>query len=624
MEKLNQKRSNLSNSLNFELPAALRATGTYNYQLFTITNSAGTVQTCSDCVTTSVNDQVEATLPMPVRVIGIRYTQTSSGGATRTHEPRALDFNLTRSWLIRAYPTSALNWSSTTVTSSNTWPFLCGAANTQIAAIRNLDINAGTDERTHYYGLVSDGGGFMRGCSAGIPGTADPTVVASGPAGSNTFGWDTDNSYADWYTGHELGHTYGRMHPGFCNQSHDDRSYPYPEGQISPNDSSYVGLDMGDVALGIAMRALPGTEFHDVMTYCTNQWLGSYTYMAILTRLRAENSLAAGAPNPFSDMAGMGPQKSSDWPEIPAIPKFMVIKPAMDKEPEIITGAKAMPEIITMTTKKFKAPSPAGEPQKPSVGKDQVDPTLNFKTEKTEKESNNFIITYYADISTTSLMELSLEANSGLTPSAEIPEIENGDFIGITATINLTKETAKLQSTDRLTKAILTNESESSHVLIQLKDSKNNVLLSFKAPVKLDTDLEPKADQTGIIDCVIKYVPNIAKIEILINDKVVDFKLVSQRIPRAIQSSGQKSMDNKGNFKLAWKAQDPDGGTIVYHILASTDGGKSWSTVEYNSTKTNYQISKELYDQSKSVLIKIIASDGFNNTVVKQDTLNFN
>src|SRR6185503_13154876 len=52
--------------------------------------------------------------------------------------------------------------------------------------------------------LVDDGGGFMRGCAAAL--------VASGPAGSSNWGWDFDGSYADWYGGHELGHTYFRPH----------------------------------------------------------------------------------------------------------------------------------------------------------------------------------------------------------------------------------------------------------------------------------------------------------------------------------------------------------------------------------------------------------------------------
>jgi hypothetical protein len=160
----------------------------------------------------------------------------------------------------------------------------------------------GGDRRTHYYGLVVDGGGFMRGSAAGIPGTPDPSVVASGPTGASDWGWDGDGSYGDWYGGHELGHTFGRAHPGFCGESNDDSSYPFTAGQLANADDAFVGFDTGDAMLGIAVAALPGTGWHDVMTYCSTQWMSSYTYGAIRDRLVAEDALFAG---PVPAVAGV-------------------------------------------------------------------------------------------------------------------------------------------------------------------------------------------------------------------------------------------------------------------------------------------------------------------------------
>ncbi|BDC46029.1 hypothetical protein PTKU15_93260 [Paraburkholderia terrae] len=163
--------------------------------------------------------------------------------------------------------------------------------NAQIAAIRAMDMAGGEDSRTHYYGLVSDGGFFMRGCAAGIPSTPAPDTVASGPTGPGSWGWDFDGSYGDWYGGHELGHTFGRLHPGFCGESQDDlNNYPYDNGQLGGSDSSYAGFDVGDPANGLPMVALQGVQWHDVMTYCNFQWLSAYTYQAIRLRLLAENA----------------------------------------------------------------------------------------------------------------------------------------------------------------------------------------------------------------------------------------------------------------------------------------------------------------------------------------------
>ena len=169
-------------------------------------------------------------------------------------------------------------------------------ANAQIAALRSREVSSGVDPRTHYYGLVDDDSGrnFMRGKAFAIPGAARPDTVASGPAGvPNGFAGDRDASYADWYGAHELGHTFGRFHPGFPpgQQDASDPQFPYDDGCLSSPDNKYVGVDLGDHDLNLPAAALPGLKYHDVMTYADNQWLSAYTYQAILARLQEEDAL---------------------------------------------------------------------------------------------------------------------------------------------------------------------------------------------------------------------------------------------------------------------------------------------------------------------------------------------
>ena len=37
------------------------------------------------------------------------------------------------------------------------------------------------------------------------------------------------------------------------------------------------------------MAALPATQWRDVMTYCSFQWLSAYTYLGVRRRLILEN-----------------------------------------------------------------------------------------------------------------------------------------------------------------------------------------------------------------------------------------------------------------------------------------------------------------------------------------------
>jgi hypothetical protein len=288
--QVDPQRRDIARSLNFPLPPDMTTAGQLVLTLTELTD----VATNQPLVFAPPGDLTTVSFvnspPLRLRLIGFTYP---FGAPPQTRTPTALDFGLTISWLQRAYPVAQVLASQAIVPANAAAPFGCGDINAQLAALRALDMSAGADGRIHYYGIVSDSGFFMRGC-AGVPSSPDPSAVGSGPTGPATWGWDFDGSYGDWYAGHELGHTFGRKHPGFCGESHDDPSYPFVAGQLANADDAYVGFDVGDAAFGLPMTALPGTDWHDVMTYCSTQWLSSYTYAGIRQRLVAEDALGPG------------------------------------------------------------------------------------------------------------------------------------------------------------------------------------------------------------------------------------------------------------------------------------------------------------------------------------------
>ena len=286
------KREQLSKSLDFLVPDALCAAGKVEVSLALVWQTPLMTFLVPPFDAARSVTFVD-TPPLRVRILGIRYQSSSPAG---TFEPSPLDYTLIQSWLGRAYPVAQTVWSQVTVNGPQSWPFDAAATNAFVRGIRMSDVSGGVDARTHYFGLVSDANGanFMRGLASGIPTTADPSTVASGPTGSNTWGWDTDGSYGDWYTGHELGHTFGRFHAEFCGAA-GGAPYPFANGQLSNADGAFVGFDTGDPAHGLPMQALPGTTWHDVMTYCASQWLSSFTSTGIRDRLIQEDALPAGA-----------------------------------------------------------------------------------------------------------------------------------------------------------------------------------------------------------------------------------------------------------------------------------------------------------------------------------------
>lgn len=290
--QLRLKRESESKSLNFLLPTALCAAGSCELKLSAVFQTAP-FKPLIGPPAAKKTVQFVTSPPLRVRILGIRF---NGGTPPAPIEPSSLDFALIRSWLQRAYPVASVMWSQLIVNAPQPWPFNAATINAFVRGIRVTDLLGGVDARTHYYGLVSDGNGsfFMRGLASGIPGTADPSTVASGPTGVNTWGWDTDGSYGDWYTGHELGHTFGRFHAEFCGAG-GGAPYPFTNGQLSNADGAFVGFDVGDASRGIPGRALPGVVWHDVMSYCASQWLSSFTYTGIRDRLVLEDAIPAGA-----------------------------------------------------------------------------------------------------------------------------------------------------------------------------------------------------------------------------------------------------------------------------------------------------------------------------------------
>jgi hypothetical protein len=301
-ENLQTRRTTWTKSLNFQVPAAMEAVGQTVFTLSGVKDASPQNKTikCANCDTPTTVQFLNSPA-LVVRAVGLTYTFRSAPPPTplQTGTPRAVDFTLLQSWLGRAYPVSTVTFSQTSAASTNTWPFTCTQANAQLAALRATEIAGGRDSHTHYLGLVSNAGGFMRGCSSGVPATADPTTTAAGPAGPtsgantpvNVTG-DNDGSFADWYGGHELAHTFGRAHPGFCNgNSSSDALFPNPNGQLSDGTANAgVGLDVGDTASAAALTVMWGGTNYDVMTYCNQpQWFSAYAYEGVRQRLLDEN-----------------------------------------------------------------------------------------------------------------------------------------------------------------------------------------------------------------------------------------------------------------------------------------------------------------------------------------------
>jgi len=285
-------RGNLNDSFLFELPAAFRkGTVTLSAQVKPLSNVVD-INPGNNQAATQVSFESAPGLNLVIFRIGYSF-----GG--QTYYPPMGHVDQLIDWLRRAYPTPKIQYTVRDVywgamtrkwtpnpNGGGAWDSTnptCGAVNAALQQMWFFDSVTGKiAPHTHYYGLVDDTSAFMRGCSP-VPG-----VAASGPSGTGAWGWDFDGTYADWYGGHELAHSFGRGHANFCTAV-DGPSYPYPGGRISPvlsGPTALYGFDIGT-------HAVYGPTWHDVMTYCDEEWLSDFTYEALLNWFQGKGVAAA-------------------------------------------------------------------------------------------------------------------------------------------------------------------------------------------------------------------------------------------------------------------------------------------------------------------------------------------
>ncbi|MFD6763267.1 hypothetical protein [Streptomyces roseolus] len=532
-------------SLNFLLPSWLTAEGPLSVTSVSVVDAVSGIPLP---LTASAGPTVwfKAGPPLRVRILGVRYP---FGSPATVRAPREKDYQALVSWLGRAYPVAEVISTRGVVDALVPPEFGPEDVNAQLAAIRALDMSAGGDQRTHYYGLVADSGFFMRGAASGIPALPDPATVASGPTGPDDFGWDFDGAYGDWYGAHELGHTLGRRHPGFCGESHDDLlNYPFKDGQLGDGTHAFVGFDVGDPALGLPMKALPGERWHDVMTYCDFQWLSSYTYEGVRRRLLAEDALVSGT-DPVPEPAPMAPL------------------------PTVTAGAGL-----------------GGSGGRP----DERRPTRTATRVTSTGPGTRAV------------------AGPGPDGAAE-------QLVSVVGTVNLTRHEGRIRFVNPVDRPAVPpslpagqevpDGARAPMAVLRILQSGGSPPQEIRVPVKLNSELEPSADRTGLIDAVASAGPAPEAVELIVDGQVVDtFRPGGS--PPALRAARHEGAED-GVLGLALEfGQDlePD---LSYSAQISVDGGRTWQTLGVGLKEPTVHLDRGQFQPGDDVRLRITTTNGF-------------
>jgi hypothetical protein len=253
---------------------------------------------------------------LPVHLLLWEYESNGT-----TYAPRALeDVAQTRSWFRRVYPIGAndLDMMERTIVDEGLGSRILQTAeecdelvdskgdpldanfcatyyvNPKAAELRETE---GWDADIFIYNMLYHEPGnpdtpFPRGAATG-------GRISAGPAGTETFGWDNDGSSADFYMGHEVGHSVTGGHPKGMNDEcgHSNQDENFPRADLSIGAGAMWGFDVGSVGLNplLPPMVLPNDQWTDFMGYCNNEWISDYNYENIFDKLTADGARNAAA-----------------------------------------------------------------------------------------------------------------------------------------------------------------------------------------------------------------------------------------------------------------------------------------------------------------------------------------
>jgi hypothetical protein len=610
------KRESEKASLNFRVPAsemalpANLATGKLRAQLSLIEYDPAGPRTCPNvaaptaepliCDNCSVKFREVDVIESPtlrVRLVGLNYTK---GSSTTIHTPTAKDVALTESWLARAYPVAKSKlffvpeYSTVDAVINFNSKYPCNDANARLSELRGDEINHNLATiSTHYFGLVSDKGNFMGGCSSQIPTAAMfPPAVASGPAGApakfKAYKWDTDASYADFYTGHELAHTMGRKHPGFCNETQDDAEYEFQGGKISNPDEQFIGFDVGDLEINppLPMKAMRGTEWADVMTYCAKRWLSSYTYKAILSWLQTENKLDPTPP------------------------------PPLPPPPSTLNTVNAISAAIAQPLANISGPADK----------------MGLAVQDDKLGRGDFIQV---------VATVDLDKYEGRISSARRRSVTTGANVSVKRVGHPAKIRLKDENDKTLDQYFVLIQETTIEPEQPEPDTTDVANSSEAQPVdKSASQASATKNRAGLIDAIIPYIPGTAKIELILFKKdgeteseiLADIYIVSKRPPKTdrLRATDSKLINSTNKINsldvltqtakdasliVSWESKATKGQQVTYKVEISSGEAADWRTLAAGLTSTSYEIpSDQIPKGAANIRIRVTASDGFNST----------
>jgi len=203
------------------------------------------------------------------------------------------------------------------------------------------------------------------------------------------------------------------------------------------------------------------------------------------------------------------------------------------------------------------------------------------------------------------------------TAKPQLLSTTSNQTLSVRGIIDLTRSTIKLDPFMILPGSKYTARPTNSSFNINLLDGKGRTLAHYPFEPKMSTKASQSQDKAGILSEAVPYILCTKEIVISKDNKQLASRNVDDYAPKAqiIFPIGGETLSLTGNLTVKWQGSDPDGDSLTYFLLYSTDAGRSWQTIASDIKATHLTINMGALPGSNIALFRIIATDGVNTAI---------
>jgi len=205
------------------------------------------------------------------------------------------------------------------------------------------------------------------------------------------------------------------------------------------------------------------------------------------------------------------------------------------------------------------------------------------------------------------------------TPMRDAAVHEGPVLVSVVATVNLTKGLGQIVHVHPVPNAPRTRLPESSPVVLQFKTKQGASVGEYPVEVKLNSELGPGDDRTGLVDAIVRTDAAARVIDLLIRGKIASTFMATARPPalrgvRTVQA-GEKELH------VAFEADRESQEGETFFAQLSADGGRTWHTVAIGLKDPAFSLDRTQYRPGDVVQIRVAATNGFETSAVTSERI---